>query len=286
MQRIRRLDAFGILNASFLVLVSLITLFPFWNVIVVSLSSFKDYASSGIRFWPKTLDTSAYAFILGMDRLWIAYKNTLIITLAGTVLATSLTVVTGYVLAKGLKGTRVIMFLIIFTMLFDGGIIPRYMIIRGLGIMNTLLALILPLAISTWNLIIVRNYFFTLPAELEESARMDGAKDLTVLFKIVLPISKPIIATIGLFYAVAFWNNFFEAVMYITDFSKWPLQLFLRAMLFENAADTMSGGDNPALLGLPIKMAAIVVAAAPVMAAYPFFQRYFVKGIMVGAVKG
>lgn len=285
MQR-KRIDAFDIVNTVFLICLAVATVYPFWNVLMVSLSPYKDYAENALRIWPSSFDFSTYRFILGMDRLWIAYKNTLIITGAGTLLSTFLTITTGYVLSKGLKGTRVLMFLIVFTMLFDGGIIPRYMVIRGLGIMNTLFALILPLAIGTWNLIIVRNYFFTLPAELEESARLDGARDLAILFKIVVPISKPIIATIALFYAVAFWNNFFEAVMYITDFAKWPMQLFLRAMLFENAADTMSGGENPALLGMPIKMAAIIVAAAPVMAAYPFFQRYFVKGIMVGAVKG
>ena len=286
MKRTRGPDAFVVLNTIFLVALSLATVYPFWNVLVVSLSSYKDYGAEALRLWPKSLDFSAYAFMLGMDRLWISYKNTLIVTGFGTLLATFLTVTTGYVLAKGLKGTRIIMFLIVLTMLFDGGIIPRYMIVRGLGIMNTLLALILPLAMGTWNLIIVRNYFGTLPAELEESARMDGARDLTILFRIILPVSKPIIATIALFYAVSFWNNFFEAVMYITDFAKWPLQLFLRAMLFENAADTMSGGDNPALLGMPVKMAAIIMAAAPIMLAYPFFQRYFVKGLMVGAVKG
>jgi putative aldouronate transport system permease protein len=171
-------------------------------------------------------------------------------------------------------------------MLFDGGIIPRYVVVRKIGIMNTLWAMILPFAVGTWYLIIMRNYFLTIPAELEESARLDGASDLAILARIVVPISAPVIATIILFYAVTYWNAFFAGVMYITDFAKWPLQLFLRAMLFENQADTIQGGDDPRLLGMPVKMASIIVSALPVLVAYPFFQRYFVKGILVGAVKG
>ncbi len=281
-----RRDAFAIVNYGLLTVLCAVTVYPFWDVLVVSLSSFREYGGTAVHLWPQKPDLSAYGFLLRMNRLWIAYKNTLFITVVGTGMSILMTTAAAYAVAKGLKGMRVLMFLFVFTMLFDGGIIPRYIVVRRVGIMNTLWAMILPFVVATWYLIIMRNYFFTIPAELEESARLDGARDLTILARIVVPISMPVIATIMLFYAVSYWNSFFAGVMYITDFTRWPLQLFLRAMLFENQADTLQGGENPALLGMPIKMAAIVLAALPVLAAYPFFQRYFVRGILVGAVKG
>lgn len=283
---IDKLDGFSIFNYTFMAIICLITVYPFWDVLVVSFSSFKDYGSTNIHLWPKHFDLSSYKFLFNMRRLWTAYQNTLFITIVGTAISIVATTMAGYVLSKNLKGMRIIMFLFVFTMLFDGGIIPRYIIVRRVGIMNTLWSMILPVAVGTWYLIIMRNYFFTIPSELEESARIDGAGDLLILVRIIVPTSMPVIATITLFYAVFYWNSFFTGVMYISDFSKWPLQLFLRAMLFENEADTLTGGENPALLGMPIKMATIIASALPVMAAYPFFQRYFVKGVLIGAVKG
>jgi putative aldouronate transport system permease protein len=282
----KRLDAFSIVNYVVMSVVCVITVYPFWDVLIVSISSFKDYGATAIHLWPRNLDLSSYRFLFGMKRLWTAYQNTIFIAVVGTALSVVFTTMTSYAVSKKIKGMRVVMFLLVFTMLFDGGIIPRYIVVRKVGIMNTLWAMIIPVLIGTWYVIIMRNYFFTVPAELEESARMDGASDLLILARIVVPISMPVIATISLFYAVYYWNSFFSGVMYISDFSKWPLQLFLRAMLFENEADTVTGGDNPALLGMPIKMAAIIAAALPVMLAYPFFQRFFVRGILIGAVKG
>lgn len=267
-------------------LVALVTLYPFWDVAVVSLIDLVEYSGSRIHLWPRRLDLSAYRFIMKSEELWRSYGVTVFVTVFGTVLNMVLTVLPGYVLSKNLKGTRVIMFLIVFTMLFQGGLIPLYIVVRKAGLMNSLWALIMPSAILTWNLIIMRNFFATIPESLEESAKIDGAADLTILARIVIPLSMPAIATISLFYAVGHWNEFFAAVMYITDRRKWPIQLYLRGLLFENEAATRSGGDDPYLLGMPVKMAAIMVATVPVMLVYPFFQRYFVKGILVGAVKG
>jgi putative aldouronate transport system permease protein len=281
--RVRALD---VLLYAFLGAAALVTLYPFWDVVVVSLVDLAEYARSRVHLWPRRVDFAAYRFILGSEELWRSYGVTVLVTVGGTALNMALTVVTGYVLSKRLRGTRVIMFLIVFTMLFQGGLIPLYIVVRKTGLMNTLWALIVPTAILTWNLIIMRNFFSTIPESLEESARIDGAGDLMILTLIVVPLSMPAIATIGLFYAVDHWNEFFAAVMYITDRRKWPLQLFLRGLLFENEASTRSGGDDPYLLGMPVKMAAIAVASVPVMLVYPFFQRYFVKGILVGAVKG
>ena len=277
---------FDTVNYILLAAVAIATLYPFWDVMVSSFISVKEYVTESFHLIPRELNLDSYRFIFRMDELWRAYKVTIIITVGGTVINMILTTMTAYVLSKNLKGTRTVMFMIIFTMLFSGGMIPLYIVVRKLGIMNTLWALMLPTAIQTWNLIIMRSFFYTIPSSLEESARMDGANDMTILIRIVLPLSLPVLATISLFYAVFHWNEFFNAVMFITTKRKWPLQLFLRAMLFEAEASTQSGGDDPSLLGMPIKMASIAVATVPIMCAYPFFQRYFVKGVLVGAVKG
>lgn len=277
---------FDIFNLLILSVISLITLYPFWDVMVSSLISVEEYVTTNFHLWPRKLNLDSYQFIFRMEALWKSYGVTLFISVIGTVVNMILTIMTAYVLSKDIKGGRVIMFLIIFTMLFSGGMIPIYIVVRKLGIMNTLWALVFPTAIQTWNLIIMRNFFYTIPDSLEESAKLDGCGDFTILTMIILPLSLPVIATISLFYAVYHWNEYFNAVMYITSKDKWPLQLFLRAMLFENEASTMSGGDDPSLLGMPIKMASIAVAVIPIMAVYPFFQRYFVKGVLIGAVKG
>jgi putative aldouronate transport system permease protein len=277
---------FDFFNLFLLSIISLITLYPFWDVIVSSVISLEEYVTTNFHLWPRKLNLDSYKFIFGMDELWNSYGVTLFITIVGTIINMVLTTLTAYVLSKNLKGSRVIMFLIVFTMLFSGGMIPLYIVVRKVGIMNTPWALIFPTAIQTWNLILMKNFFYTIPESLEESAKLDGANDMTILMHIVLPLSLPVLATISLFYAVYHWNEYFHAVMFITTKKNWPLQLFLRAMLFENEASTQSGGDDPSLLGMPIKMAAIAVAVIPIMAAYPFFQKYFVKGVLIGAVKG
>ena len=283
-----RMDVvFEALNYTFLAVIGLVTLYPFWEVFIVSVSSYESYLSRNFHLITDRVDLSAYRFILRMPGLWQSYRVTLFVTAVGTTLSVTLTTLTGYVLSKDyIRGRRVIMFLIVFTMLFSGGLIPLYIVVRQTGLMNTPWALMVPQAILTFNLIIMRNFFFTMPDSLEESARMDGASDLTVLVRIVIPLSMPVMSTIALFYGVRLWNDFFGAVMYISDRSKWPLQLFLRAMLFDSEASLQSGGDDPSLLGQPIKMATVTVAMVPIMAVYPFFQRYFVRGIMIGAVKG
>jgi putative aldouronate transport system permease protein len=219
--------------------------------------------------------------------LWSSYGNTLFITIMGTFINMLLTMMAAYVLSKkDLKGQRVMMFLCIFTMMFSGGIIPTYIIIRNVKLMNTLWALIIPSAINTYNLVILRNFFGAMPRELEESAILDGCTEVGVLFKIVLPVSKPAVTTIALFYAVEHWNDFFSAILYISSRRLWPLQLFLRSMLFENEAAYSSGGESLFLLGQPMKMATVMLAIIPIMCFYPFFQKYFTQGVMLGAVKG
>ncbi len=278
---------FDVINITVLILLAVTTLYPFWDSLIVSLSTVGSYYNSTVHLWPGEWSLEPYRYMLSQASLWTAYKNTIIVTLGGTAINMVLTIMGAYVLSKkDLKGRRVLMFLLVFTMMFTGGIIPTYIIVDTLRLTNTLWAMVLPTAISTYNLIILRGFFYGLPAEIEESALIDGCNDIGVLFKIVIPISKPGIMTIALFYAVDHWNNFFSAVMYITNRAKWPLQLFLRSMLFESEASFSSGGDSLFLLGQPMKMAAVMVAIIPIMCFYPFFQKHFTKGVMSGAVKG
>lgn len=278
---------FDVINISILILISICTLYPFWDSLIISVSSLRSYLSTSIHLWPSEWSFESYEYMIKNKELWTSYGNSIFVTVVGTTINMLITTMAAYVLSKKeLKGQRVLMFLIVFTMMFSGGIIPTYMVIRNLGIMNTLWALIIPSALNTYNLIILRNFFSVLPKELEESAILDGCTEIGVLFKIVLPISKPAITTISLFYAVAHWNEFFAGVMYITDRNKWTLQLFLRSLLFENEAAYSSGGESLFLLGQPMKMAAVMMAIIPIMCAYPFFQKHFTKGVMTGSVKG
>lgn len=277
---------FDTVNVILLIFLALITFYPFWDCLVVSASSLKGYLSTNIHLWPAEWSFEGYAFMLKNKDLWISYANSIFVTVVGTLVNMLLTIMAAYVLSKkNLRGQRVLMFLAVFTMMFSGGIIPTYIVVRDLHLMNSLWAMILPTAINTYNLIILRNFFSQLPVELEEAAMLDGCTDIGVLFRVVLPISKPAITTVTLFYAVDHWNDFFSGVMYINSRTKWPLQLFLRSMLFETDA-AYSSGESLFLLGQPMKMAAVMMAIIPIMCAYPFFQKYFTKGIMVGAVKG
>lgn len=278
---------FDVRNITFLGLLGLITLYPFWDCLVVSFSSIKSYLSSGVHLWPKEWSLEGYKYMLSNMQLWISYANSIFITVVGTALNMILTTMAAYVLSRrDLKGQRFFRFFAVFTMMFSGGTIPLYMVVMKLHLMNSLWSMILPTAINTYNLIILRNFFMDLPVELEEAALLDGCTDVGVLFRVMLPISKPALTTVTLFYAVDHWNEFFSAIMYINKMEEWPLQLFLRSMLFMNDAAYNSGGESLFMLGQPMKMAAIMLAIIPIMCAYPFFQRYFTTGITAGAVKG
>ena len=278
---------FDIFNYIFLSIVGILTLYPFWDAFVVSLSPIEEYLKTSIHLWPTKISIEPYSYMLNLRELWISYWNTIIVTVVGTSLNMLMTIMTAYVLSKkDLKGQRIIMFFIIFTMMFSGGLIPLYIVIKNLKMMNSLAALIIPTAMSTYNLIILRNFFYSIPQSLEEAAMIDGCSEIGILFKIVIPISKPAITTITLFYAVTNWNQFFSAVLYIYDKNKWPLQLFLRSLLFENDMAYQAGGESLFMLGQPMKMAAVMMAVIPIMCVYPFFQKHFTKGVMLGAVKG
>ena len=278
---------FDTLNIVFLCALAFTTIYPFWDTLVVSVSSLKGYLASSIHLWPSEWSVESYKYMFSNPTLWTSYGNTLFITVVGTMINMVITIMTSYVLSKNyLRGHRVLTFLCVFTMMFSGGIIPTYMVIKDVGLLNKIWAMIIPTAINTYNMIILRNFFSAMPRELEESATLDGCTEVGVLFRIVLPVSIPAITTVTLFYAVDHWNDFFSAIMYINKQSNWPLQLFLRSMLYENEAAYQSGGESLYLLGQPMKMAAVMMAIIPIMCAYPFFQKYFTKGVMTGAVKG
>ncbi|MCS7460444.1 carbohydrate ABC transporter permease [Paenibacillus doosanensis] len=274
------------LNVILLSLVALLTLYPFWDSLIVSITPLNESAAASVHLYPKTITLEAYQYLLKLEQLWTSYKISILITILGTVISMLATTLAAYALSKkDLPGVRPIMFAIVFTMMFSGGIIPNYLVVKQLGMLNSVWAMMIPAAIQTYNLIIMRSFFASVPESLEESAKIDGCNDFGILLRIVIPLSMPAIATISLFYAVTKWNEFFTAVMYITDKDIWPLQLFLRSMLIDNEAAFQSGGDSPFLLGQSIKMATIMISAIPVMMIYPFFQRFFVQGVTLGAVK-
>lgn len=278
---------FDAINVTLLVILGLSTLYPFWDTLVVSVSSLRSYLSTNFHLWPTEWSFEGYSYMLTNVELWTSYGNTIFITAVGTLVNMVITIMTAYVLSKKeLKGHRVLTFLAVFTMMFSGGIIPTYIIVKDVGLMNSLWSMILPTAINTSSMIILRNFFMDMPKALEEAAMLDGCTEVGVLFRVVIPNSKASIMTVALLYAVDHWNDFFNAILYITDRVKWPLQLFLRSMLFETEAAYSSGGQSLFLLGQPMKMAAVMMSVIPIMCMYPFFQKYFSKGVMTGAVKG
>ena len=265
---------------------ALLCFIPFLLVIIYSFTPYDLYLKNHFDLFPERLTLDAYHMVMNYRYIWTGYGNTLIITCLGTILSMILLVLMGYPLSKrDLKGRNFMMTLWIVTMFFSGGMIPNYFLIRTLGLLNTRWALILPGLLGCYNLILMKNYIQGLPGSLEEAALIDGANDLVVLLRIVLPLSAPILATLGLFTAVGYWNSYFSAIIYITKRPMWPLQLVLRELLFESAVNEMTALDERVSTPFLLKMASIVVASVPIMCVYPFLQRYFMTGLVLGGVK-
>lgn len=284
-------ELLDVVNYILITLIALAMIYPFLNVASVSLSSYNAYVNNPMMIWPKDFNVNAYKEIMKSGILWQSYINTIIITTSGVGIGILIYILTAYSLSKKvLKGRSTLMLLVIFTMLFNGGLIPNYYLMRSLGLLDTLPALVLPALVTGFNLILMKNFFESLPEELEEAAKIDGASDPYILFRIVVPLSKPIIATLCLFAAVGYWNNFFNAVIYIRSNTKWPLMLYLREVI--EGASTMAQTANVADLGEDtmtsetIKYATLMLVMVPILCVYPFLQKYFVKGIMLGSVKG
>lgn len=287
----KKIELLDVINYILLTLVCLAMVYPFLNVASVSFSSYNAYVNHPMMVWPHQFTVGAYKEIMKSAILWRSYINTIVITVSGVGIGIFLYILTAYPLSKKvLKGRRTLMLLIIFTMLFNGGLIPNYYLMRSLGFLDSLAALVLPALLTGFNLILMKNFFESLPEELEEAARIDGASDPYILFRIVVPLSKPIIATLCLFAAVGYWNNFFNAIVYIRSNTKWPLMLYLREVI--EGASAMAKNANAADLGEEmmtsetIKYATLILVMVPILCVYPFLQKYFVKGIMLGSVKG
>jgi len=285
--------AFDIINAVFMVLMIIITVYPFVYVIFASISEARQLVGhSGLLLRPKGFSLMAYKLVFHNPNIASGYKNTLFVLVVGTFINLFLTSLGAYVLSRKNFGFRnFMMIIIVFTMYFNGGLIPRYLLIyNNYHLGNSLWALILPQAISTWNLIVMRTSFMSIPDSLEESAKIDGANDFIVLFRIILPLSLPVVAVMILFYGVGHWNAWFDAMIFLRERELYPLQLILREILISNSNDIMLGGvtdiGDRELVGESIQYATIIVATLPVLFIYPFVQKYFVKGVMVGALKG
>ncbi|MFE5321548.1 carbohydrate ABC transporter permease [Paenibacillus sp. NPDC056579] len=291
--RWKRIELFDLINYVLIVLACICMLYPFINVAAVSLSSYTAFVANPMLIWPKDFTLGAYEEILSHPILWKSYLNTIIVTVSGVIIGAFLYLITAYPLSKShLRGRRLFMLLIVFTMLFNGGLIPNFYLMRSLGLLDTLAALILPALFSGFSLILMKNFMESLPEELEEAARIDGASEPYILFRVVFPLSMPIVATLGLFAAVGYWNNFFNGVVYIRSVEKWPLMLFLREIIEGSKMMEISTGGNAAELGAgtvpteTLKYATLMIVMLPILCVYPFLQKYFVKGLMLGSVKG
>ncbi|MGO4499744.1 carbohydrate ABC transporter permease [Paenibacillus sp. 2RAB27] len=274
-----------------LTVAALVTLFPLYYVIIVSLTPYIEVLKNGgFVIWPEHWTLQAYKEVFQSARIPQALKITVFITIVGTTLNLVVTTLLAYPLAKkSVPGRNFILMAIFFTMIFSGGIIPLYMVVRSIGLYDSVWALIVPGMVSTFNLLIVKTYFENLPVEVEEAARVDGCGELATLWRIVLPLSAPIMATIGLFYGVTHWNEYFKGIFYISDKTLMPMQVVLRSMIQTLNISTELSLNSLVLDALPpetIKMAVVVVATLPMLIIYPFLQKYFVKGTMLGSIKG
>lgn len=282
---------FRVCNTLFLSTLMIATMYP---ILYVAFASFSEpalmMAHKGILWKPLGFSFETYAAVFSNPMILLGYRNTLFIVIIGVALNLLLTSFAAYALSrKTLQYRKPLTLFIVFTMFFSGGLIPFYLLVRGLGITDTLWALILPTAISAFNLIIMRTSFEAVPDALEESAKIDGANDFGILFRIFLPLCKPVLAVVGLYYGVSHWNSWFNAMIFLRDRSLYPLQLILREILIIGEANSMAEGasqDEIIILGETLKYATIMVATLPVFLVYPFLQKYFVKGALIGAIKG
>ena len=278
---------------TFVTIFALTIIYPMLNVFSVAFTSYADYLRRPWMFYPKEIDLQAFQKVFSSMLIWNSYKNTVIITVSGTLLTLILTTLTAYPISRPyLKGRGVFTTIIIITMVFSGGIIPKFLVMKSIGLYNNLLSLIIPSALSAFNIILMINFFQAMPESLLEAARIDGANEPRILAQIVVPLSKPILATIALFAAVGYWNNYFSAVMYIRKQELWPVQLVLREIVLANNTAALDAGNNLAEAGgqavytKSLQYASLIVVMLPIMCVYPFLQRYFAKGVMLGAVKG
>lgn len=278
---------FLVVNIVILLLVSAVMLYPVIYVISCSFSSEQALLQGRVFLWPVRPHLKAFEKVFVYPNLLVSYRNTIVYTLAGTALNLFLTTCGAWALCqKKMPGRRFLTLMCTFTMFFSGGMIPTFLVIKDLGMLDSIWAILCPGAVSTYNMILMRTFFQSIPDSLTEAAELDGCSDFGILFKIVLPLSMASLMTIGMFYAVAHWNGYFNAMLYLSTPEKFPLQIILRQVVLESQIVENSSSAADSNMAEGIKYATIVVAMVPMLCVYPFVQRYFVKGVMVGSVKG
>lgn len=280
---------FDIFNVILLCIFALLCIFPFFHVFAMSTATVKDQMSGSFILWPKTWDFTSYIYIFDTGVFFQSLRNSVFITVMGTSVNMVLTTFMAFALSRRkFSGRRWIMLMIIFTMMFGGGLIPTYLVVKATGLINSLWAMIIPGAVSAFNVIIIREFFEGIDEGIIESAVIDGCSDWGIFWRIVLPLSTASLATFTLFYAVGNWNQYFSAVIYINKPTLWPLQVLLRQVVSVGQSDmfNLNDSDRPLPPAISIQMATVILTALPIVILYPFLQKYFVKGVTLGAVKG
>lgn len=286
---------FDVLNKIFVLLITLVIIYPLIFVVSASISDPTAVSSGEMWLWPVNITLDGYKLVFQNDEIWLGYRNTIIYTIIGTAIHLFVLLPCAYALSrKEVKGKKIIMWFILFTMLFNGGLIPTYLVVSSLGMLNTIWAIVIPNVVGAWSILVARAFFQqSIPDQLVEASKIDGATDFYIFRKIVLPLSMPIIAVMALFHAVSLWNQYFSALIYLKDAKLFPLQLILRQILVFNEMGTeMISGAGAAgsyadkvQTAEIVKYAVIVVSSLPLLIAYPFLQRFFVKGVLIGSVK-
>ncbi|NUS14740.1 MAG: carbohydrate ABC transporter permease [Streptomyces sp.] len=285
----RSYRVFQVVNTLILLGVIVVTLYPMVNIVARSFSSDGYIRSGKVNLWPRGFNVTTYKAVMTNSMFWTDYRNTVVYTVVATVVAMVLTTCYAYVLSKkDLRGRGVLVGIAVFTMFFSGGLIPNYVLVTTLGLKNSVWAIALPNAISVFNLLVMKAFFEGLPTELEEAAMIDGLNTYSILWRVVLPLSKAVLATMVLFYAVAFWNSWFAAFLYMDHSSLMPVTVYLRNLIYgsTNATSVGFGDADVAAVGANIQAVTIVLTTLPILVVYPFVQRYFVSGVTLGAVKG
>jgi putative aldouronate transport system permease protein len=280
---------FQIVNGVVLLGVVFVTLYPFLNILAQSFSGETFIRAGQVNLVPLGFNTTTYQLVMGDETFWRSYGNTVLYTIVATAIAMLLTTTYAYVISKkGIRGRGLLIGIAVFTMFFNGGLIPNYVLISSLGLTNSIWAIVLPNAISVFNLLVMKAFFENLPSELEEAAQIDGLSTYGILLRIVLPLSKAVIATMVLFYAVTFWNSWFQAFLYLNQQELFPVTIYLRNLIAgaSTASSLGSGGGDLAQVASNVKAVTMVLTVLPILCVYPFIQRYFVSGVMLGSVKG
>ncbi|RKN76062.1 carbohydrate ABC transporter permease [Paenibacillus ginsengarvi] len=286
----KKVSVFDVVNVLLMAFLFVVTVYPFVYMIAVSLSDSVSVMKGNVFLWPKGFNVDMYKIVLTDPRIWSGYRNTVLYTLTGTAVSLLLTAMAAYALSKPrMMLHKPITVLIVITMFFSGGMIPTFLVVKSYGLVDTFWSMIIPGAISAWYLIMMRTFFAGLPQELEEAGKMDGLNDIGIFIRIALPLSKAVLATIGLFYAVGIWNNFYSALIYLRNPDLVPLQVILRNIVLAgqtNMDGTFTLGKDQKIVEESLKYATILVGTLPILVTYPFLQKYFIKGVTVGSLKG